>query len=260
MAPRERGLMNLLERSTELAVLKDKLAEVRVSGGSLVLVAGEAGIGKTALLDAFCDGSRGVPTVRGGCDALFTPRPLGPFVEIAEDLGGELACGIAGALADAGRLAPGRRPATSSAPGNSAVERDHEPANASLLHGQQQLARRDLRLGKPGIARFHGVVPLSLLKHAQLVVGRLRAIGLRDRFLAVKRTDRDAAKLHLSGVVETLEHGAPVAGPYACIEAVDVFVQQLVQNAADSTGPGPSATARTARPRPSRHDGDRPCA
>ena len=27
----------------------------------------------------------------GGCDALFTPRPLGPFVDIAESTGGELA-------------------------------------------------------------------------------------------------------------------------------------------------------------------------
>ena len=89
--------MDLLERSTELAALEDALAAVRASArGSLVLVAGEAGIGKTALLDAFCDGSRGVPTVRGGCDALFTPRPLGPLLEIAEEVGGELRNVVAG--------------------------------------------------------------------------------------------------------------------------------------------------------------------
>jgi predicted ATPase len=89
--------MDLLERSTELAALEDALATVRASGrGSLVLVAGEAGIGKTALLDAFCDVTRGVPTVRGGCDALFTPRPLGPLLEIAEDVGGELRNVVAG--------------------------------------------------------------------------------------------------------------------------------------------------------------------
>ena len=89
--------MDLLERSTELAALEDALAAVRASArGSLVLVAGEAGIGKTALLDAFCDGSRGVPTVRGGCDALFTQRPLGPLLEIAEEVGGELRNVVAG--------------------------------------------------------------------------------------------------------------------------------------------------------------------
>ncbi len=92
--------MDLLERSMELAALEEALADVRSSGqGSLALVAGEAGIGKTALLDAFCDGSRGVPTVRGGCDALFTPRPLGPLLEIAEQVGGELAEVVAGGAA-----------------------------------------------------------------------------------------------------------------------------------------------------------------
>jgi len=77
----------LLERSTELAVLEEALADVCSSGrGSLVLVAGEAGIGKTALLDSFRDGNGSMPTLRGGCDALFTPRPLGPVLEIAAEL------------------------------------------------------------------------------------------------------------------------------------------------------------------------------
>ena len=80
--------MDLLERSTELAALEGALADVRASGrGSLVLIGGEAGIGKTALLDVFCDANHAVPTVRGGCDALFTPRPLGPVLEIADALG-----------------------------------------------------------------------------------------------------------------------------------------------------------------------------
>ena len=79
--------MDLLERSTELAVLEEALADVCSSGrGSLVLLAGEAGIGKTALLDSFCDGNGSMPTLRGGCDALFTPRPLGPVLEIAAEL------------------------------------------------------------------------------------------------------------------------------------------------------------------------------
>jgi DNA-binding CsgD family transcriptional regulator/tetratricopeptide (TPR) repeat protein len=80
--------MDLLERSTELAALEEALADVCSSGrGSLLLVAGEAGIGKTSLLNAFCDASRAVPILRGGCDALFTPRPLGPVLEIADGLG-----------------------------------------------------------------------------------------------------------------------------------------------------------------------------
>jgi DNA-binding CsgD family transcriptional regulator len=83
--------MDLLERSMELRALQDALDQVRTFGrGLLVLVAGEAGIGKTALLDAFCEANGGVPTARGECEALFTPRPLGPVLEIAQQLGGDI--------------------------------------------------------------------------------------------------------------------------------------------------------------------------
>jgi DNA-binding CsgD family transcriptional regulator len=82
--------MDLLERTTELETLEGALAAVCSSGrGSLVLVTGEAGIGKTALLDTFCEGNRTVPTFRGACDALFTPRPLGPVLEVADALGAD---------------------------------------------------------------------------------------------------------------------------------------------------------------------------
>ncbi len=94
--------MDLLERSAELAALEEALQHVRGSGrGSVVFVAGEAGIGKTALLHAFCDGSRGVPAVRGGCDPLFTPRALGPLLEVAEEIGGEFGSIVARGAAPA---------------------------------------------------------------------------------------------------------------------------------------------------------------
>ena len=55
------------------------LHEVRTTScGHLVLVTGEAGVGKTPLYAAF---ARSTPSARilwGACDALFTPRPLGP--------------------------------------------------------------------------------------------------------------------------------------------------------------------------------------
>ena len=46
-----------------------------------MIVAGEAGIGKTALVRAFCQSIPLSPTEssEGACDPLFTPRPLGPF-------------------------------------------------------------------------------------------------------------------------------------------------------------------------------------
>ena len=82
----------LLERAGELATLERSLARARDGRGSFVLVSGEAGVGKTALIRAFCDANRGAARVLSGlCDQLFTPRPLGPWLDIAEAVGGELA-------------------------------------------------------------------------------------------------------------------------------------------------------------------------
>ncbi|HVP75870.1 MAG TPA: LuxR C-terminal-related transcriptional regulator [Gaiellaceae bacterium] len=82
----------LLERAHELSMLREGWATVRRrSRGRVVLVGGEAGVGKTALLRRFCDdGPAGAQLLWGACDALFTPRPLGPFLDIAEATGGEL--------------------------------------------------------------------------------------------------------------------------------------------------------------------------
>ncbi len=82
----------LLERSEQLAALAAELRAVTDTGdGRLVLIAGEAGIGKTSLIRAFCTELDGVRVLAGACDALSTPRPLGPLIDIAEQTGGELA-------------------------------------------------------------------------------------------------------------------------------------------------------------------------
>lgn len=82
--------MALLERESSLASLAEYAQEARRGEGRLVFVAGEAGVGKSALVEQLaCD----VPDARwswGGCDGLFTPRPLGPLFDIAGQLGGEL--------------------------------------------------------------------------------------------------------------------------------------------------------------------------
>jgi DNA-binding CsgD family transcriptional regulator/tetratricopeptide (TPR) repeat protein len=82
----------LLERERELAVLAETLAGVEAgSDGAVVLVHGEAGVGKTALLRHFCQEHGSMTRVLwGACEPLFTPRPLGPFLDIAEEAGGEL--------------------------------------------------------------------------------------------------------------------------------------------------------------------------
>jgi DNA-binding CsgD family transcriptional regulator/tetratricopeptide (TPR) repeat protein len=82
----------LLERAGELSALGEWLETVRRSSrGRVVLVSGEAGVGKTALLRRFCeDCGQSARILWGGCDPLFTPRPLGPLLVVAEGAGGEL--------------------------------------------------------------------------------------------------------------------------------------------------------------------------
>ncbi|MGZ4333630.1 MAG: ATP-binding protein [Gaiellaceae bacterium] len=87
----------LLERAGELDALRAALAEVgRTGRGRLALVRGEAGIGKTALVDRFCGDERSARILRGACEPLYTPTPLGPFLELARGGGGELARVAAG--------------------------------------------------------------------------------------------------------------------------------------------------------------------
>jgi DNA-binding CsgD family transcriptional regulator/tetratricopeptide (TPR) repeat protein len=81
----------LLERDPAL----QQLAAAHSSGGRLLLLAGEAGVGKTALLRHFCEGRTDV--LWGECDALFTPSQLGPLTDIAAVAGGDLAEAVAAA-------------------------------------------------------------------------------------------------------------------------------------------------------------------
>jgi DNA-binding CsgD family transcriptional regulator len=75
-----------LEREIELELLGGVLARVEVSGGQVVLVRGEAGIGKSALVKAFVEANgRNAHVYYGVCDDLLIPRALGPFWDIARD-------------------------------------------------------------------------------------------------------------------------------------------------------------------------------
>lgn len=79
--------MRLVERDTFLAQLQKQLHHAKHQEGHCVLVSGEAGIGKSSLVKVFCDDNRDSCTVLTGlCDALFTPRPLAPLYDVADQL------------------------------------------------------------------------------------------------------------------------------------------------------------------------------
>ena len=82
----------LLERTEGLRVLEGALREVGASGeGRLLLVMGEAGVGKTALLRRFSRAQEGRTRVLwGSCEPLVTARPLGPLFDVGVTTGGEL--------------------------------------------------------------------------------------------------------------------------------------------------------------------------
>ena len=79
--------MELVERETQLAALGEHLDAAEAGHGRLVLVGGEAGVGKTTLVKAFAaERSDETRFVWGACDGLFTPQALAPLLELAEQL------------------------------------------------------------------------------------------------------------------------------------------------------------------------------
>jgi DNA-binding CsgD family transcriptional regulator/tetratricopeptide (TPR) repeat protein len=86
--------MELLEREEFLANLAAWFSGVADRGGCIALVRGEAGVGKTVLLQEFSKRQQKMRILWGACDALFTPRPLGPLHDIARQPQGALLAAI----------------------------------------------------------------------------------------------------------------------------------------------------------------------
>lgn len=80
--------MDLLKRERQLSDLGAHLRQAAAGDGRVVMVGGEAGVGKTALVSHFaryeCDAAQ---VLQASCDALSTPCPLGPMCDLAPALG-----------------------------------------------------------------------------------------------------------------------------------------------------------------------------
>jgi DNA-binding CsgD family transcriptional regulator/tetratricopeptide (TPR) repeat protein len=84
--------MPLLEREPILTQLDALLRDAANGTGRIAAIAGEAGVGKTSLVEHFVATRAGdSPPLWGLCDPLFTPRPLGPLHDMAKQTNGPLA-------------------------------------------------------------------------------------------------------------------------------------------------------------------------
>ena len=126
--------MELLERTAALSDLDHWFHEASAGAGWMVLVSGEAGMGKTSLLHAFAGGRSGV--LWSACDPLATPRPFGPLTEIAPALGGRIA-----SLMGAERVGGGEAAV--------APQRHREPAHFARSDARTRLPVRSPRATTP---------------------------------------------------------------------------------------------------------------
>jgi len=76
--------VELVERATILAQLQALNAAAHSGSGSVVVLAGESGIGKTSVMRALAnDHSSPRRVLWGSCEPLVVPEPLGPFHDMA---------------------------------------------------------------------------------------------------------------------------------------------------------------------------------
>jgi DNA-binding NarL/FixJ family response regulator len=86
-----RSNLCLLEREDALKALLELVEFSATAHGRVAVIAGEAGVGKSSLVEALVAGLPDAATVAWGhCDDLFTPRQFGPFLDLAPTLGPEV--------------------------------------------------------------------------------------------------------------------------------------------------------------------------
>jgi DNA-binding CsgD family transcriptional regulator len=134
-------LTPLLERETQLRQLAAAMADAEAGSGHMVLIEGDAGIGKSSLVEHF---SRVQPPGRvllGTCDPMGTPQALAPFLELAGGLEPNLPAELSSSSAPGPRLFA----ALSIAPSLLIVEDVHW-ADQATLDVLRYLGRRVARL------------------------------------------------------------------------------------------------------------------
>ena len=238
----------LLERSGELSTLAGIFATVAQSGhGQIVLVSGEAGIGKTSLVLRFCDQVGGAGRVFwGACDVMFTPRPLGPFRDVAELVGGDLTDVIeCGAVPYEVATAVGR--ALKQRPPSVLVLEDVHAADEATLDVLRVLARRVDALPAVVIATYRDV-GLDRWHPLRVVLGEIAAVSRIERLRLAPLSREAVGRLAApyGGVVDDL-YRKTGGNPFFVTEALaapDEDIPATVRDAVLGRAAGLSPGAR----------------
>jgi DNA-binding CsgD family transcriptional regulator/tetratricopeptide (TPR) repeat protein len=225
----------LLERSSALSTLGECLAEVqRSSRGHVVLVGGEAGVGKTALLRQFCE-ERGQPAriLWGACDPLFTPRPLGPLLAVAEGAGGELEAVVeSGAMPHEVVAALARDLRTRGA--TVFVLEDLHWADEATLDVLRLLARRVESVPALVVATYRDDV-LDSSHPLRLVLGELTTSHAVRRLKLAPLSPEAVAKLAESHRIDPDELYSKTAGnPFFVVEALAAGSEEIPETVRDA--------------------------
>ena len=197
----------LLERAAELAALDEALAAVRGSGqGRFVLLSGEAGIGKTSLLRAFCATHGDVATFRGGCDRAVHAAAACALYRTR----GRRRRGLAARLSRGGDPGRGARDAgRGAAPAGSGAARARGPALGRRGHPRRRAPARAPARDRSGArrrARYRDDEfdrrPSAAARARRAAARRARrgspcaAVGRRGRSARGRREDRRRDALH----------------------------------------------------------------
>ncbi|MGI9824324.1 ATP-binding protein [Agromyces sp. Marseille-Q5079] len=133
--------MELLERGRELGELAASARSALHGRGEVLLVHGEAGIGKSSLVSALkADPPDGCRVLVGACDALATPRTLGPLRDLTPFVGPRLAAALR--AGDREEVFDALWEELSSAPGTVLVIEDLHWSDEATLDAMSFLARR----------------------------------------------------------------------------------------------------------------------
>lgn len=210
-------MSDLVEREAALAALRAALSAA-AREGRVALVAGEAGIGKTSVLRALAAAHDGA-VWWGACDALETPLPLAPLLDMARDAGVRFGAALGGprpALFDAvlAELAAPLRPVL-------VVVEDAHWADDATLDWLKFVGRR--------IARTHALLAVSFRDDE---VGPTHALRRVLGDLPPAATVRvNLPRLSPQGVAQLARRAArPVDGVHAATGGNPFFVTEVLRD------------------------------